>query len=203
MKLLVVFLLLCATVAHGQDEPEFEPQLPEDSLAEEDQLNSSDEMKSDDIDDAEMSEDNSLAQEKNAESRGHKCDRIGSLRPGVWYNYRGRNYIYLPYRRPWAYAQNHCLQLGGTLATVHNSVVNSFLKRLAQGDPAWIGFSDAQYDRFWFWINGERLVYANWCRGEPNNYHGRQDCAIINWTRAKCWDDQKCKQSFPYICEKK
>ncbi|KAJ0070497.1 hypothetical protein NL108_012952 [Boleophthalmus pectinirostris] len=112
-------------------------------------------------------------------------------------------YLYFKDAKHWADAQLHCQTLGGTLAVIHTSQENDLLKNLAKGMPAWIGFSDAQHEGIWLWINGDRLSYTDWCYAEPDNVGGKQDCAIINSTGNKCWDDQDCKTAFPFICQMK
>uniref|UniRef100_A0A8C6SUQ0 C-type lectin domain-containing protein n=1 Tax=Neogobius melanostomus TaxID=47308 RepID=A0A8C6SUQ0_9GOBI len=120
-----------------------------------------------------------------------------------WQTFNGRSFIFLANAVTWAHAQQHCLTLGGTLATVHNHEEEAFVKRVAGGKDAWIGLSDAQQDGFWFWINGNPLAYTNWCAGEPNNVHGiPQECVVINFSANKCWDDERCSVQRPFVCMK-
>lgn len=120
---------------------------------------------------------------------------------GYWETFNGRSFIFQTSFVSWAHAQQRCLSLGGNLATIHNYEENDFVKRLAQGREAWIGLSDAQENRYWFWINSRPLQYTNWCPGEPNNYKG-QACAQINFSGSKCWDDLWCSHNRPFVCEK-
>ncbi|KAK7909292.1 hypothetical protein WMY93_013976 [Mugilogobius chulae] len=100
------------------------------------------------------------------------------------------------------FCSRHCQNLGGTLAVIHSSTKNTFLRNFAQRRSIWIGFSDAQYNNYWFWANGERTRYTRWCRGQPNNYRGNQNCAYLNYS-SNCWDDVYCTYRYPYICERK
>ncbi|KAK7909293.1 hypothetical protein WMY93_013977 [Mugilogobius chulae] len=121
---------------------------------------------------------------------------------GSWCTYRGRRYILITSAQIWAVANRHCQNLGGTLAVIHSSTTNTFLRNFAQRRSIWIGFSDAQYNNYWFWANGERTRYTRWCRGQPNNYRGIQNCAYLNYS-SNCWDDVYCTYRYPYICERK
>ncbi|CAL1591084.1 unnamed protein product [Knipowitschia caucasica] len=122
--------------------------------------------------------------------------------PGTWCPYGGRSYIFIATPKSWAYAQMFCQSLGGTLAVIHNRNTNDFLRTLSSRMDTWIGFSDAQYNGVWLWINSERVVFRNWCRGEPNNSGGNQDCAIINFKGEDCWDDEVCMANRPFVCER-
>ncbi|XP_072314827.1 perlucin-like [Eucyclogobius newberryi] len=131
--------------------------------------------------------------------------------PGTWCPYGGRQYVFVWDPRQWAYAQLYCQALGGTLAVVQNRALNDFLRSLSWRMDAWIGFSDAQYvstvsdstDGVWLWVNSERVRFTNWCKGEPNNYGGKQHCAVTNYNGENCWDDHDCALSRPYFCERK
>ncbi|KAI3376238.1 hypothetical protein L3Q82_016748, partial [Scortum barcoo] len=76
----------------------------------------------------------------------------------------------------------YCQSVYANLASVHSGWEEHFVRRLALYRPTWIGFSNAQQVHYWFWINGKRVNYNNWCRGEPNNVGGIQHCALVNWT---------------------
>ncbi|XP_072314948.1 ladderlectin-like [Eucyclogobius newberryi] len=207
MKLLVLCLLFGAALA-TTDSSENQLNNEESGLINGEVLNVEDpDMQ--DIADPESVDETELSEAEHgdsAERAKRSCGtRTGSTyRPSTWYRHGSRSYIYFTTQRHWALAQRSCEAQGGTLAVAHNSGTSNFLKALASGTAAWIGLSDAQYDNYWLWINGERYVYGNWCSGEPNNYK-RQDesCTCINWSSAKCWNDLNCKSSLGYICEKK
>ncbi|XP_072315323.1 ladderlectin-like [Eucyclogobius newberryi] len=199
MKLLVLCLLFGAALA-TTDSSENQLNNEESGLINGEVLNVEDpDMQ--DIADPESVDETELSEAEHGDS-AERAKR--SYRPRTWYRHGSRSYIYFTTRRHWALAQRSCEAQGGTLAVAHNSGTSNFLKALASGTAAWIGLSDAQYDNYWLWINGERYVYGNWCSGEPNNYK-RQDesCTCINWSSAKCWNDLNCKSSLGYICEKK
>uniref|UniRef100_A0A8C6SIH2 C-type lectin domain-containing protein n=1 Tax=Neogobius melanostomus TaxID=47308 RepID=A0A8C6SIH2_9GOBI len=111
-----------------------------------------------------------------------RCEGSG-YKPHQWYNHGGRSYIYVQTANSWA---------GAHVSSIDKCCINSL---------TWIGYSDAQ-ESSWFWINGKETSFTNWCSGEPNN-NGNENCALINWTSQGCWNDFKCTDPVPYICEKK
>ncbi|KAK7909295.1 hypothetical protein WMY93_013979 [Mugilogobius chulae] len=138
----------------------------------------------------------------NVEDPDMQGKRSVCCRSGSWCTYGGRRYILITSAQIWAVANRHCQGLGGTLAVIHSSTKNTFLRNFAQRRHIWIGFSDAQYNNYWFWANGERTRYTRWCRGQPNNYRGIENCAYLNYG-SNCWDDVYCTYRLPYICERK
>ncbi|CAL1591085.1 unnamed protein product [Knipowitschia caucasica] len=149
-------------------------------------------------------DDTDIAATDEAETSPERAKR-SCCNPGSWCTgTRGSSqYVYIPTARNWAHAQVHCVALGGSLAVVHDSATDEFLKRLAQGRRAWIGLSDAQYNNVWLWSNSDPLRFTKFCRGEPNNKGGNEGCTEINFSSAKCWNDEKCENRRPFICQKK
>ena len=50
------------------------------------------------------------------------------------------------------------------------------------------------------WMNTKsKLVYTNWGTGEPNNVHGTENCAELNYHGY--WNDNACKNANNYVCE--
>ncbi|XP_005460683.1 ladderlectin isoform X1 [Oreochromis niloticus] len=128
--------------------------------------------------------------------------------PGGWTMLRGRCFLYVPRRFTWAIAERNCLSMGANLASVHSSTEYHMIQHLiviASHDyqETWIGGSDAQEEKAWFWSDGTAFRYSNWCRGEPNNYRHNQQCLQINHSGSKCWDDVGCQVHRPSVCVKK
>ncbi|XP_071315774.1 ladderlectin-like isoform X1 [Trachinotus anak] len=125
-----------------------------------------------------------------------------------WSKIKGRRFHYVPKPMTWAQAERNCQSMGANLASVHSVQEYSKLQRLIfivthDYKETWIGGSDAQGERIWFWSDGSRFHYSHWCQGEPNNSGGRQHCLQMNFGAAKCWDDVECSRHRPSICVKR
>ncbi|XP_055014846.1 type-2 ice-structuring protein-like [Boleophthalmus pectinirostris] len=121
--------------------------------------------------------------------------------PGTWEPFNGRWFTFVTAQMPWSMAQMSCMTLGGSLATIHSPQEDKFVSYLAQGTRAWIGFSDAQNEGHWLWINSEPDTYTGWCPGQPDNWHG-EHCATINLSSDLCWNDENCNNKRPFVCVK-
>ncbi|KAM6894308.1 ladderlectin-like [Lycodopsis pacificus] len=124
-----------------------------------------------------------------------------------WTEFNGRCFRYIPTPMTWASAERNCLSLGGNLASVHSLLEYHVIQRIIQSKShasttSWIGGSDAEEERKWFWSDGTSFGYVNWCRGEPNNLRHRQHCLLMNFSGGKCWDDEVCNAKRPSVCVK-
>ncbi|XP_023804655.1 ladderlectin-like [Oryzias latipes] len=122
-----------------------------------------------------------------------------------WTVMRGRRFRYFSSPKTWAEAEKFCQSIGANLASVRNRLENSILLSLIkqkQGcyTPTWIGGSDAQTNGVWFWSDGSKYQYTNWCPKEPNNGRGQQHCLQMSYTKKRCWDDLECRERRPFIC---
>ncbi|XP_051251451.1 ladderlectin-like isoform X4 [Dicentrarchus labrax] len=127
--------------------------------------------------------------------------------PSGWTAFNSRCFLYVPRVLNWAQAERNCQSMGGNLASVHSFQEYHEIQRMIvrvshYSNPAWIGGSDAQQERYWLWSDGTRFSYSHWCRGEPNNDRG-QHCTQINFSDQKCWDDFWCDGSLPSVCARK
>ncbi|PWA23331.1 hypothetical protein CCH79_00020645, partial [Gambusia affinis] len=107
--------------------------------------------------------------------------------PRGWTEINGRCFLYVARPCTWANAEKICQALGANLASVHNVYEYHRIQVLIRvvghnSRPTWIGGSDAQQERTWLWSDGRPMRYTNWCRGEPNNVRGKQNCLLMNWS---------------------
>ncbi|XP_040026082.2 ladderlectin-like [Gasterosteus aculeatus] len=124
-----------------------------------------------------------------------------------WTRYNGRCFRFIPRAMTWTNAEKNCLSLGGHLASVHSvleyhGIQTAILSSSSNHPNTWIGGSDAQEEKQWFWSDGIRFDYTNWANGEPNNLGGNQHCIQMNFGDAKAWDDVDCLTKLPSICAK-
>ncbi|XP_044040050.1 C-type mannose receptor 2-like isoform X5 [Siniperca chuatsi] len=151
--------------------------------------------------DAEAGNSTDLTAEGRVVKRSTSC-------PGGWTELYGRCFLYVPRTMKWAQAEKNCLSMGGNLASVHNvqeyhAIQNMIVRITHDQREAWIGGSDAVEKGYWFWSDGTPFYFSNWCPGEPNNYRGWQNCALMNYSGQKCWDDMWCDHQFPSVCVRK
>ena len=65
----------------------------------------------------------------------------------------------------------------------------------------WIGLHRDPRDKSrWIWVDGTRVSYSHWDRGEPNNAGGNEGCGYMFPPSGK-WNDAPCHVSLHYLCE--
>ena len=47
------------------------------------------------------------------------------------------------------------------------------------------------------------VAYINWNDGEPNSYFESEDCVEVKPAEGFGWNDERCDQMKPAICEKR
>ncbi|GAA6236402.1 type-2 ice-structuring protein-like isoform X2 [Lates japonicus] len=142
------------------------------------------------------------------ETREHRVVKRSTSCPCGWTEYYDRCFFYVSKAMSWADAQKNCETMNSNLASVHSDEEYQLIQKVVLvgshgSGPTWIGGSDAQKEKFWFWIDGTTFKYENWCEGQPDDYHGAQDCALMNFAANKCWDDGSCEAALPSVCAKK
>ncbi|XP_035985639.1 type-2 ice-structuring protein [Fundulus heteroclitus] len=127
--------------------------------------------------------------------------------PGGWTLYRSRCFLYVSASYYWAQAENYCVSLGGNLASVHSSVEHEWLRNFIYGRTrnyplTWIGGSDGEQERMWFWSDGSRFSYNSWCPGMPRTTTS-YNCIAMNNSACRCWSDLPCSHRYPFVCVRK
>uniref|UniRef100_A0A669AZV6 C-type lectin domain-containing protein n=1 Tax=Oreochromis niloticus TaxID=8128 RepID=A0A669AZV6_ORENI len=74
--------------------------------------------------------------------------------------------------------------MNANLASVHSleeyQVIQRVISEASQAsERTWIGGSDGQQEGYWFWIDGTRFTYTNWCSGEPTSM---ERCIEMNFS---------------------
>ncbi|KAM9750926.1 galactose-specific lectin nattectin-like [Menidia menidia] len=127
--------------------------------------------------------------------------------PPGWTQFGSRCFIFHHKAKTWIDAENHCLSIGGNLASIHSAEENNFLSdlilRVTGGrHVTWIGGSDAVGEKHWLWSDGSPAEYFTWSDKEPNNKGGNEHCIEMNYA-GPFWNDQECEDSRQFICAKK
>jgi cysteine-rich repeat protein/YVTN family beta-propeller protein len=113
------------------------------------------------------------------------------------YHYGSTCYAYYTTTtRNYSDAESACVALGGHLATVNSSAVQSVLQLM--GSFAWIGLTDAVSENVFRWLDGTTLSYTNWAGGQPNGGAG-ENCAYLE--NAYLWHDYPCAEAHQYFCQ--
>ncbi|XP_048853080.1 ladderlectin-like isoform X1 [Brienomyrus brachyistius] len=123
--------------------------------------------------------------------------------PGGWHQYHSRCFYFEGQPKSWVDAQNNCIHLKGTLASIHSFEEYQFVQRVTGSHfpRAWIGAFDAVKVGTWLWIDGTPFDFTKWNPGEPNN-PGVEDCAEINYGAEKGWNNLRCMTLLPSVCAK-
>ncbi|XP_053407979.1 asialoglycoprotein receptor 2-like [Mercenaria mercenaria] len=113
----------------------------------------------------------------------------------------------------WHHADSLCKGRGGHLASLNthaqNSYLHTFLTNHFHDKSFWIGLNDIHQEEHFQWSSGEKVSFMNWEQHRKNQYHLREDCAVI--LKDGKWDDRDCGSNFafteflhtrfPYVCE--
>ncbi|XP_032437382.1 lactose-binding lectin l-2-like [Xiphophorus hellerii] len=126
--------------------------------------------------------------------------------PPFWYSFNGRCYKYVATLMTWADAEQHCVNQGANLVSIHSLAEENFVKMLIRNfDPAqganWIGLSDIHKNGRYFWSDGSRYNFMFWNAGEPNNKGGSERCVHTNYGPSKGWNDIKCRAKYKFVCK--
>ncbi|KAK2899176.1 hypothetical protein Q8A67_010594 [Cirrhinus molitorella] len=124
--------------------------------------------------------------------------------PYGWTNFGVRCFKYCSQAVNWITAEKNCQKEDANLASVRSKVENDFLMSLLPtiSSLSWIGAHDGVQEGQWVWSDGTPYGYTNWCSTEPNDLGLNEDCAELNWTPNRCWNDRDCLSSIGYICAK-
>ena len=100
----------------------------------------------------------------------------------------------------WYDAYDHFKSKGGNLVEIDSKEENKALvdemnsrhykdKKMS----FWIGLTDLGSEGDWrLASNGLKPLYVDWRSGQPNNYEGNEDCAMI-WKTSGSWTDIHCE----------
>jgi hypothetical protein len=85
-------------------------------------------------------------------------------------------------------AEAYCINWGGHLATISNSVENELIDSLLkEGSKYWIGLkTEALGEEAWKWADGKTFDFEYWGENQPTEKDG-QDC--VHWKKGDMWRD--------------
>ncbi|KAK0152572.1 Galactose-specific lectin nattectin [Merluccius polli] len=141
-------------------------------------------------------------QSENIEGRSAFC-------PDGWLSHGSRCFSYVNNPLDWHSAEDHCQNLGGSLASIHNPPENRFLKQLVQlagQSDVWIGAFYLQHlvnygmqwlwwlQNRWRWIDGNGMYYSNWISASTST---SAPCTCL---RNSGWAKASCASRMRFIC---
>ncbi|XP_072174206.1 macrophage mannose receptor 1-like [Diadema setosum] len=107
----------------------------------------------------------------------------------------------------WTSARNHCMVLGGDLASVRDdkeeALAVSLLENVA--GPVWLGLNDRDHEGLFTWADGSPVFHTNWATNEPNNWGGQENCVHMYGSDGALpgtWNDAECTQQYYSLCQR-
>ncbi|RUS78707.1 hypothetical protein EGW08_013528 [Elysia chlorotica] len=111
--------------------------------------------------------------------------------------------VYLQ-RETWEDARAACKADGADLVKIVDNGMNTFIWDQASTSGSigyWIGLHDLNNEGTFHWLDEkEKATFLNWATYQPSDLGRFQDCVEISGVGK--WNDNNCKTSFPFICEK-
>ncbi|KAL5017108.1 hypothetical protein ScPMuIL_006697 [Solemya velum] len=106
-------------------------------------------------------------------------------------------------KRTWQQSQDDCVSHGARLLQVQSMDERIWIEletRVQQSGLFWTGMNDRDQEGVYKWTDGS-AVDASLIRwnGEPNNFKGSEDCAIV--IQDNTFNDLSCYQKAGFICE--
>lgn len=103
-------------------------------------------------------------------------------------------------------AENHCVETGGHLASIHSPAENAAVKELCNRADCWFGLNDNKKEGVWVWNDGtlyNALEYSTegypWSPGEPNGKAEEKTDAAYMYANG-LWDDTDVELEKAFVC---
>ncbi len=119
--------------------------------------------------------------------------------PGWLVGADGHAYRVFHDRSNWDSARGACTARGAHLVTIADAEEQAFVGALVNV-RSWAGASDGSAEGAFEWTTGEPFAYSAWHSGEPNNV-GDEDCLALDFFDDDTWNDSRCTDEQPYVCE--
>ncbi|XP_032868181.1 hepatic lectin-like isoform X2 [Amblyraja radiata] len=122
--------------------------------------------------------------------------------PRNWRWFNAHCYYFTTKSGSWHFAKGQCVAMDSHLVAINSATEQNFIKTEGAPERYWIGLSDSETEKIWQWEDGSDYSSTPkfWAAGEPNDAHGREDCAHID--NRGYWNDISCTTKFRWICEK-
>jgi hypothetical protein len=114
--------------------------------------------------------------------------RVSAVGLGSWLQYGGHWYAQV-HDLGWGEADAFAVRHGGHLVTINDQSEQAFLEANFADPNLNIGLNDMAEEGTWVWSSGETATYDNWADGEPNDFEGVEDIAVMNFNGSGEWND--------------
>ncbi|XP_064782721.1 ladderlectin-like isoform X2 [Oncorhynchus masou masou] len=118
--------------------------------------------------------------------------------PDGWFSYQSKCYMFVNTPRSWFGAEEHCNELGASLASASSSPEYRYLQqitRTANRATAWIGGFYLQGT--WMWIDRSGMYYTNWYSQSTATSNS---CMYLQSAVGQGWRNCGCGGQLPFIC---
>ncbi|CAC5407412.1 unnamed protein product [Mytilus coruscus] len=104
----------------------------------------------------------------------------------------------------WYDSRRYCTQHHGDLVMIQDMAKQQFIMKALQTagwdrKGIWIGGTDREKEGHWKWVNGQKMTWGNWKRGQGPGNSGFlfssgqwEDCAVIRKDDGYKWHDYAC-----------
>jgi len=84
-------------------------------------------------------------------------------------------------------ARNHAKELGAVPLTIRSKEESDWIHTTFGTEKTWLGYSNKGNYSKWYWYSNDETNYTNWATNQPNNYNGKENCAVL--LEDGTWDD--------------
>uniref|UniRef100_A0A3B4CIS8 C-type lectin domain-containing protein n=1 Tax=Pygocentrus nattereri TaxID=42514 RepID=A0A3B4CIS8_PYGNA len=111
-------------------------------------------------------------------------------------------------KKSWTESRKNCTERGADLVIINSREEQEFITKAFGSSEAWIGLMDTEKEGVWKWVDNSTLTTEFWWTGEPNDYEGKENCAVTDlWfvsnKNVQTWADYPCNHPAVGICEKR
>lgn len=99
--------------------------------------------------------------------------------------FNGKWYKVVLEKLTWPAAKQKAEQSGGRLAVIPDEATWGFVKSLSKA-PLWLGATDEKTEAEWVWVDGSKMEFTSWYKGQPDNAGGNEHYLA---THEGAWND--------------